>query len=149
MKSYEATVRIKAMPEAIWPLLTDAAGFSDWDSGLRVEGEIAAGEKIKVYSEDNLARGRTLRVTALEPERTMTWRRRVPPRLFCRVRTFSLFPAARGTTRFTVREECTGLLLPLLRRWLPDLGPSFEHLAHGLKKRAEGPPAGSAPRSPR
>ena len=49
MKSYEAGASIKATPEAVWEVLTDAGAYSDWDSGVvRVEGTIAPGEKVKV-----------------------------------------------------------------------------------------------------
>ncbi len=34
-------------------------------------------------------------------------------------------------------EEYSGPLLPLIWRSMPDLGPSFEQFARGLKKRAE------------
>jgi hypothetical protein len=40
-------------------------------------------------------------------------------------------------TRFVMREECTGPLLPMIWRSMPDLGPSFEQFARGLKARAE------------
>ena len=36
-----------------------------------------------------------------------------------------------------MREEYTGLLLSLIWRSMPDLGPSFQQFAAGLKKRAE------------
>ena len=51
MKSYEATALVEANPEAIWAILTDAPGLSRWDSGIdRVEGRIAPGETIKLFS---------------------------------------------------------------------------------------------------
>ena len=53
------------------------------------------------------------------------------------VRTFTLAPGTDGTTRFTMREEYTGPLLPLIWRSMPDLGPSFRQFATGLKQRAE------------
>jgi hypothetical protein len=53
------------------------------------------------------------------------------------VRTFTLAPGSDGTTRFTVREEYSGPLLPLIWRSMPDLGPSFRQFADGLKDRAE------------
>lgn len=47
MKAYDAAAEIKASPEAIWAILTDAPGYQVWDSGVeRVEGSIAPGEKI-------------------------------------------------------------------------------------------------------
>jgi hypothetical protein len=41
-----------------------------------------------------------------------------------------------GATRFTVREEYKGPLLPMIWRSMPDLGP-FRQFANGLKQRAE------------
>jgi len=52
------------------------------------------------------------------------------------VRTCTLRPEGEAT-RFTMREAFTGPLLPLMRRSMPDLQPSFEHFAAGLKARAE------------
>ncbi len=40
-------------------------------------------------------------------------------------------------TVFHVREEYTGPLLPLIWRSMPDLGPSFDRFAKGLKWRVE------------
>ena len=51
----------------------------------------------------------------------------------------SLFsPGEDGATRFTMREEYSGPLLPLIWRSMPDLGPLFRQFASGLKQRAEG-----------
>ena len=51
MKSYEAAALIEAPPDAVWAILTDPPGLSRWDSGIeRVEGRIAPGETIKVFS---------------------------------------------------------------------------------------------------
>ena len=46
--------------------------------------------------------------------------------------------ARTAPTRFTMREEYSGPLLPLIWRSMPDLGPSFRQFASGLKQRAEG-----------
>ena len=56
--------------------------------------------------------------------------------LFRGVRTFTLTPEG-GSTRFVMREEYTGPMLPLVWRSMPDLQPSFEQFARGLKARAE------------
>jgi hypothetical protein len=34
MKFYHASSTIKASPETIWAILTDAPGDADWDSGI-------------------------------------------------------------------------------------------------------------------
>ena len=57
---------------------------------------------------------------------------------FAGVRTFTLSPAGSGATSFTMREEYSGPLLPLIWRSMPDLQPSFDQFARGLKARAEG-----------
>jgi hypothetical protein len=137
MKSYDAAATIEAPPETIWAILTDAPAYAEWDSGVeRVEGRIAPGEKIKVVSEANPGRAFPVKVTAFEPARAMTWSGGMPLGLFRGVRTFALTPDG-AATRFTVREEYSGPMLGLIWRSMPDLGPSFEQFARGLKQRAE------------
>jgi len=138
MESYEATSVIQADPEAIWKVLTDGAAYASWDSGVaRLEGRIAPGEKLKVVSEVNPKRAFAVKVTGFEPPRSMTWSGGMPLGLFRGVRTFTLTQEG-ATTRFTVREEYTGPLLGMIWKSMPDLGPSFEKFATGLKQRAEG-----------
>jgi hypothetical protein len=76
-------------------------------------------------------------VTEFTPGARMTWSGGMPLGLFKGVRTFTLAPGSDGATRFTMREEYTGPLLPLIWRSMPDLGPSFRQFADGLKARAE------------
>jgi hypothetical protein len=104
----------------------------------RVEGTIAPGEKIKVVSEANPGRAFPVKVTTFEPVQAMTWSGGMPLGLFKGVRTFSLTPDG-ATTRFSMREEYSGPMLPLVWRSMPDLGPSFQQFARGLKAKAEGP----------
>ena len=101
-----------------------------------VEGRIAPGEKIKVVSEANPGRAFPVKVTGFEPGRSMVWSGGMPLGLFKGVRTFTLTPE-NGATRFEMREEYTGPLLPMIWRSMPDLGPSFAQFARGLKARAE------------
>ena len=137
MRHYEATALIQARPEAIWAVLTDAPGYAGWDSGVvRVEGRIAPQETIKVVSEANPKRAFPVEVTEFSPAERMVWSGGMPLGLFRGERTFTLSPED-GATRFRMREEYTGPLLPLIWRSMPDLGPSFEQLARGLKARAE------------
>jgi hypothetical protein len=139
MKIYESAAEIQASPEAVWDVLTDAAGYPRWDSGVQaVDGRIAAGEKITVRSEANPGRAFPVKVTEFEPGRRMTWSGGMPLGLFKGVRTFRLTPSGDGT-RFVMREEYTGPLLPLVARSMPDLQPSFDQFARGLKARVEQP----------
>jgi hypothetical protein len=137
MKFYEASSTIAAAPEAIWAVLTDAPGYSRWDSGVqRLEGTVAPGEKLKVTSEVNPNRAYPVKVTRFEPNRAMAWTGGMPLGLMKGVRTFSLTPE-NGVTRFTLREEFTGPMLPLIWRSMPDMQPSFDKFVTGLKARAE------------
>jgi hypothetical protein len=137
MRHYEATALIQARPEAIWAVLTDAPGYAGWDSGVvRVEGRIAPQETIKVVSEANPKRAFPVKVTEFSPAERMVWSGGMPLGLFKGERTFTLAPED-GATRFRMREEYTGPLLALMWRSMPDLGPSFEQFARGLKARAE------------
>lgn len=138
MKAYDASTAIQASSDAIWNVLTDARGYTQWDSGVeRVDGTIGPGEKITVVSRANPGRAFPVRVTEFEPGRRMVWSGGMPLGLFRGVRTFTLTPQAGGVTAFAVREEYTGPLLPLIWRSMPDLDPSFKQFASGLKDRAE------------
>ena len=138
MKHYESSSTIDATPDTIWRILTDGTRYAEWDSGVvRVEGTIAPGETIKVVSEVNPKRAYPIRVTEFEPGKRMTWTGGMPLGLMKGVRTFRLTPAD-GATNFTMREEFTGPMVPLVWKSMPDLGPSFEKFAKGLKAKAEG-----------
>jgi len=139
MKSFEATATIQASPERIWEILADTAGYPNWDSGVvRIEGTLQPGEKLTVYSHVNPGRGFPIKVTEVTPARSMTWKGGMPLGLFKGVRTYTLTPENGGATRFKMREEFTGPLLPLIWRTIPDMQPSFDQFARGLKARAEG-----------
>jgi hypothetical protein len=140
MKSFDADTVISASPERIWGILIDGAHYPDWDSGvLGVDGTIAPGETIKVRSGANPGRTFPVKVTEFNPNRSMTWSGGMPLGLFTGVRSFTLTPAGDGTTRFQLREEYTGPLLSMMWRSMPDLGPSFNQFAKGLKTHAEQP----------
>jgi hypothetical protein len=138
MKSYEASTTIEAPPERVWEVVADAAAYPSWDSGVKqVEGTVAPGAKLKVESEASPGRAFPVKVTALEAPRRMEWTGGMPLGLFKGVRVFTLEPAGQAT-RFHMREEYTGPMLPLIWRSMPDLQPSFDQFARGLKARVEG-----------
>jgi hypothetical protein len=140
MKSYDARTTIHATPERIWQLLTDAPGYPGWNSSVeRVEGSIAPGETIKVFVKVNPGRAFPVKVVDFQPGKRMVWSGGMPLGLFKGERTYTLEPAGDGATRFTMREEYTGPLLGMIWKSIPDLGPSFEEFANGLKAAAEKP----------
>jgi hypothetical protein len=138
MRAYDATATITASPEAIWAILTDGPNYTAWDSGVeRVEGRIAPGEQIKVFSKVNPGRAFPVKVSEFVPGQKMVWSGGMPLGLFKGIRTFTLSPQGSGATTFTMREEYTGPLAPMIWRTIPDLGPSFQQFAMGLKSQAE------------
>ena len=61
----------------------------------------------------------------------------MPLGLFKGERTFTLTPRGGDATDFRLREEYSGPMLGLVWESMPDLGPSFDKFARGLKRRAE------------
>lgn len=138
MKFYEAQTSIDAPASAVWDVLTDGDGFTDWDSGVvRFEGAITEGARITVYAEISPNRAFPVTVGELVPNERMVWRSGMPLGLFTGTRTHTLSESD-GRTQFRVREEFTGPLVPLIWRTMPDLEPSFIRFARGLKARVEG-----------
>jgi hypothetical protein len=138
LEFYDVSKDISAKPETIWAILTDASGYTGWDSGVaRVEGRIGLGNKIKVYSKINPGRAFPVKVTELATNSKMTWTGGMPLGLFKGVRTFTLTPGSDGVTRFHMREEFTGPLLSMIWKSMPDLTASFGQFAKGLKDKSE------------
>lgn len=138
MKSFSATTNIKATPEIIWNILTDGANYPAWDPyAIRIEGKIALGEKITAYTKLSPDRAFPVKVTQFLPRQGMTWTGGMPLGLFKGVRTFTLTPKNNGSVDFTVREEFSGPLLPLIGKSLPDMTKPFQEFVAGLKARAE------------
>ena len=138
MKVFEVRRTIGAPVDAVWACLTDAAALQNGGLGLRrLEGRIAASASISVTSEANPGRAFALRVSEFAPPRRMVWSGGMPLGLFTGVRTFTLTPSG-GATEFHMREEFSGLMAPLITKSIPDLQPSFEQFADGLRRLAEG-----------
>jgi hypothetical protein len=138
MRGFEASAVIAADPAAIWTVLTDGAGWTSWDSAVvRLDGTIAPGQKVTVYPEVNPKRGFPVKVVEFVPAQRMTWRGGMPLGLFTGTRTYRLTPQPDGTVFFRMREEYTGPMAGLIFKSIPDLGPSFERFAAGLKRQAE------------
>ena len=138
MRYYEASSMIASSPETVWAILEDGAGWPSWDSGIeQVEGRIASGEKITIVSEAVPGRAFPVKVTKYDPPPRLQFSGGMPLGLFRGVRNFEVSPRGDIETAFRGREEYGGPLLPLIWRSMPDLGPSFERFAHGLKRRAE------------
>ncbi len=138
MRSYEATTRIDAGPDEVWPHLVDVGGWRDWDSGVdRVEGRVALGEQLTLYATMIRSRPFTVTVTELRPGEAMRWRGGLPFGLAVIERTYLLDRQDDGGTVLTVREDQTGPLAWVTERSTPDLNPSFRQFCAGLRTRAQ------------
>src|SRR5215475_4544477 len=138
MKNFATSITMRARPETVWALLTDAAGYPQWNSTVtKIEGRIAAGEKVTVHAKAAPGRAFPLKVTEFVPPRRMVWSGGMPLGLFTGTRSYTLTPTSSGEVEFAMREEFSGLLAPLISRSIPDLQPAFDTFAADLKRRAE------------
>jgi len=133
---YSAGVNIKAKPDRVWDLMTNAGDFPRWNSTIKsIEGTIAAGKTIKLVATISPGRVFKLKIIEFDPQRMMVWSD--GNAMFKGVRTYRMEPKPDGTTDFTMAEIYTGLMLPMIARSLPDFGPVFEQYLSDLKREAE------------
>ena len=134
---YSAGINIKAKPDRVWALMTNAADFPRWNSTVKsIDGRIALGQTIKLVA--SIAPTRTFNLNVIEfvPEKRMVWSD--GNAMFKGVRTYTLSPKGDGSTDFTMSEVYTGLMLPMIAGSLPDFAPAFEQYVADLKREAEG-----------
>lgn len=131
------SINVRAKPEVIWGLLTNAADMSKWNTTIiSVEGKIALGEKISLKSISAPERTFNLKIAEFNPPTKLVWGDGAAP-MFKGVRTYTLAPKGDGTTDITMTEVISGLLLPMIGGSLPDFRPVFEQYASDLKREAE------------
>lgn len=128
---------IDAPAERVWALLTDAAGYTSWNpTTISLNGSIAQGETISLVTTVDPKRTFKLKVAELSPPHRMVWSDGMPLGLFRGTRTYLVSERGDGC-RFTMTEEFTGPLAPLITKAIPDLTDSFVQIADGLKTAAE------------
>jgi len=133
---YSAGINIKAGPERVWELMTNAADFPRWNSTVKsIEGRIASGQTIKLIASISPTRTFNLKIIEFIPEKMMVWSD--GNAMFKGVRTYTTTPKADGSTDFTMSEVYTGLMLPMIAGSLPDFRLTFEQYLSDLKKEAE------------
>lgn len=132
MHFFSVEKTIPADPQILWSILTDSARLGRGDFGIsRLEGRIAPGERIKLWSEAAPGRAFALRVGDFVAGKSMTWSGGMPLGLFRGVRRFTLTPGRDGTL-FKMREDYSGAMLPVIWPSIPDLTGSFETFASAL-----------------
>ncbi|MBL8909556.1 MAG: SRPBCC domain-containing protein [Archangium sp.] len=132
---YSIAITIAAPPEVVWAVLTDASGFTRWNSTLtKLEGEIARDKKVSLVSKVAPDRTFTLTVSEFEANKKMVWED--GNGMFLGVRHFTLLPSEGGTV-VAMSETYSGLFLGSAEAKMPDFTQNFETFAADLKKEAE------------
>ena len=118
-------------------LLTDAEAYADWNPAvIQIKGPITVGNKVELVSIVNPKRTFKLNVAQMDAPNKMVWSDGMPLGLFKGERTY-LLEGQDGGTEFSMTEEYTGLLAPLITKSIPDMTDSFTQFADGLKQGAE------------
>lgn len=137
-RQFSASTFINAPAADVWAVLTDAAGYPEWDpTCLRIEGTIGPGAVLRIYSKLNPRRPFKVRVSEFRPPESMVWTGGMPVGLFKGERTFMLRSEDGRTTHFFMREAFGGRALPIMSRTVPDLTDAFQAFARALKRRVE------------
>ena len=137
MHVFDVQRLIGASPERIWRILTDAKRLASGPFGInRIDGEVAKGRRLKLWSSVSPGRAFPLTVVDMQPNRSMIWKGGMPFGLFTGTRTFTLTPDGKGT-QFRMREVYEGPLTGLIWKSMPDLNPSFQQFADALASAAE------------
>lgn len=138
MKSFSTEVNIDASAQTVWNILTDASSYQEWDPNMiSLDGTIAPGETLTITTKLDPNRAFKPKVEVFEPNRKMVWKSGMPLGLFSGERTFTLTPQGDDSVKFAMKEEFSGLLLPLFGGSIPDMNPVFDEFGKALKQRAE------------
>jgi hypothetical protein len=93
-----------------------------------VEGTIAPGNKLKVFTKLSPGQAFPVKVSEFTPPSRMAWTGGMSLGLFKGERTYTLTPKD-GGVEFAMREEFAGLMAPIITKSIPDLQPAFDGFA--------------------
>lgn len=135
----EVSIDIRATPETLWSLLTNAALYPSWSSTvISIEGQIALGNKIALRSTLDPKRTFKLTVREFQPPIRLVWGDAMGRR------SYVLTPKGAGVVTFRMHEKIGGPLFPLFARMIPSFDESFNQFAADLKKKAESTAGGAS-----
>lgn len=135
-------ILIEAPPSAVWEVLVDLKGYSDWNPLIpSAEGRVAVGERLINRLTPPGGKAMTFKptITVVDVERTFEWLGRLfVPGLFDGRHRFELHRTEDGGTRLVHSEAFSGLLVRPLRSSLDtNTCRGFEAMNAGLKHRVE------------
>jgi hypothetical protein len=132
-------IDIEAPPDAVWAVLTDLAGYGEWNPFItRAEGSVAVGQRLTLRMQPTGGRALTIRphVTEVQAGAVFEWLGHLGvPGVFDGRHRFELTPSGAGT-RLVQGESFRGLLVRPLRGSL-DGGTraGFEAMNEALRRR--------------
>jgi hypothetical protein len=141
-RTIETGITINAPTDGVWGVLTDFGAYPQWNPFIRTaEGLLEVGHRLKLFTTVPKGWKMTLRpqILAVEPGRSFRWLGKTwVYGLFDGTHAFALEPACEDRTRFVQRETFSGILVPLLGRFVAaGAHRGFEAMNAALKIRAE------------
>jgi hypothetical protein len=142
-KTLATEIHIQATPERVWQVLSDLAGYREWNPFIvEAAGRAVVGDRLTLRMQPVEGRAMTMRptVVAASEGRLLRWLGRLGlPGILDAEHSFVL-EADGGGTRLVHEERFRGVLVPFVARSL-DRGtlPAFVRMNEALKRRAEHP----------
>jgi uncharacterized protein YndB with AHSA1/START domain len=139
VREYIAVSSIRATPETVWKVLTDATGYADWNPEIiGIDGRMALNERItaRVKLGGGAIRRVRMRVTAFEAPSRMEWTGGLPLGLFVGLRTFTVLPRD-GVVEFRMHLRMSGPLAPLILMSVGDRQPEIDSFSSALRAHVE------------
>jgi len=134
-------IEIQAAPSAVWAVLTDLAGYSEWNPFVpRASGDLRPGGQVElsVSMPDGSDADVRTEVLAVEAGRELRLRRRwLLPGLFDGVHFVRLVELGPDRTRVVHGEDFTGLLVKPLLGAITRATRGFVFMNQALKRRVE------------
>ena len=115
----DTTVDIDAGKDAVWDVLTDFAGYKEWNPVMRIEGAPEVGTKLVVHLTGAGGRGVSIKpkVLAATPGKERRWLGKLGLRgIAAGEHFFVLTTNDDGTTRLNHGERDSGALIALAKR---------------------------------
>ncbi|MCB8942351.1 MAG: SRPBCC domain-containing protein [Ardenticatenaceae bacterium] len=126
------SIQIQADPVIVWALLVNSSDYPRWNTTiLSLDGDIKAGNRIKLKSTLDENRTFNLKVKEFEPEKRLVWGDAMGNRVY------TLQHSGANSTKFTMVEKIGGPFFPLFARFIPSFDASFEQFVADLKQEAE------------
>ncbi|MDF0589578.1 SRPBCC domain-containing protein [Candidatus Methanocrinis natronophilus] len=135
-------IEVLAGAGAVWRVLTDFEGYSEWNTFIRpVVGAAEVGARLRVQVRPPGGRAMAFRprLTAVVPQRELRWKGWLwAPGLLDGEHVFEIEPLGPDKVRFVQREIFRGLLVPLVsKKTLDQIVAGFGDMNRALKERVE------------